>query len=152
VSGSGSTLPLSAFNYCPGSATTFHNLMIKTSNLADNGTLMCAAIFWQFERPGQYVEWRPTVAATTQATLRVRYTNGYGLPATTSVTSASGTQTISWASTGTWQNWQSRTIAITIGVGTVVRLEWSGPAGSPDSGGIANASSLNIDEVQITVP
>jgi large repetitive protein len=158
-SSSTTTFAIPPFMYCPGQTSPpIFNVPLKTTNLADNGALVCPAIFWQFEQPGQYVAWHPPPAALQAATLRVRYTNGYGLPATTTVTTVaassagSTTQTVTWPVTGTWQNWQWRTIPIIIAVGTTVRIEWSGPAGTPTSAGPATASSLNIDQMQITVP
>jgi hypothetical protein len=156
--GAVSTLPFAVppIPYCPGSGTRYNNIPLKTTNLAGNGTLVCPSIWWQFEMPGQYAMWHLPPLATSEATLRVRYTNGYGLPASTTVTittaSGSATQTVSWPVTGTWQNWQWRNIPITVEVGTTIRIDWSGPAGTVTSAGPATASSLNIDQVQITVP
>jgi hypothetical protein len=143
------------FIYCPGGSGVTSNVLIKTTNLIDNGTLLCASIYWQFEAPGQYVEVQvPGLAAMSpgSATLRVRYTNGYGRPSTTTVSSASLTQTVAWPVTGTWTNWVWRDIPITVGPSTRVRIAWSGPAGTLTSAGPASASSLNIDQIQITVP
>ena len=124
-----------------------YNVPTRAAEAADGA--VCGSIFWQFNEPGQHITWYPPPAATQAATLRVRYANGYGRAATTTVTASGVTQTVTWAPTGSWQTWQIKEIPITLGL-TTVRIDWSGASGY--NGDEATSASLNIDQVRITVP
>ncbi|MGD9796136.1 MAG: protein kinase [Acidimicrobiia bacterium] len=152
VAGSGSTTAFAVppFSFCPnnmGINPLDYNVPRRDATAADGA--VCSSIFWQFNDPGQHMTWYPPPAATQAATLHVRYSNGYGRAATTTVTASGSTQTVTWAPTGSWQTWQTKDIPITLGV-TTVRMDWSGASGF--TGDEATSSSLNIDQVRITVP
>ena len=130
---------------CPSDASAL-NALLKTdpSLSAENPGHRCPATVWQFEHPGNFVEWvLPASTTRSTATITIRYLNGYAAAAPLLVRVGNQSFSLAAPPTGNWSNWQELSVTANVGPSATVTVSWNSASdGFP-------LRSLNIDTVAV---